>query len=215
MQFCTVCRHSRAAEIDGALLSGVGVMKLSRRFGVSRQSLVRHQSNHVAKVLRGALGKQVEEKGDRMVALFESVLVDLERLQHKAENSKNLSAALSSISSKIRLLELGLAAQTRGSLGKPELKEVKVYFGPRGAIVEEVRSDGSGRVETPQPAAAPQPAPPPADAREPEEPSSSRPPVARAPQHVCTSKCNAFTCSIVNERADDPDPADPKGWKVF
>ena len=52
---CRTCRHREKAAIDLALARGVAVKAISRRYGVSEQSLYRHSRDHMPPQLRAKL----------------------------------------------------------------------------------------------------------------------------------------------------------------
>jgi hypothetical protein len=139
-QFCTVCRSPSATKIDDALLAGVAIRVLSRRHGLSRQSLARHKENHIGKPLQAAVARD-EARAERLLLTFEGLLADARRLQRKAELEKNYSVALAGISTICRLLELAVAHRPKE---KEKEQVVNVTFGPRGAQVEVVRASPLG-----------------------------------------------------------------------
>ncbi len=54
-RYCSICYNGRRAEIEGALMSGLSVQLISRRFAVSDDSLYRHTSRHLGPEVREAL----------------------------------------------------------------------------------------------------------------------------------------------------------------
>jgi hypothetical protein len=52
---CNCCRHRELAGINLALARGVSVRALARRYQVTRDSLYRHQKNHLPPQLRASL----------------------------------------------------------------------------------------------------------------------------------------------------------------
>src|SRR5271169_1619689 len=45
--YCSVCRHSERATIDGLLTLGVPLRSLGRSYGLSKSSTERHKQNHL------------------------------------------------------------------------------------------------------------------------------------------------------------------------
>jgi hypothetical protein len=67
---CLVCSHSDADTLDALIAGGASVADLSRRFGVSRDSIYRHTTWH----LRPALAEAVKRSPEvRPVALVERI----------------------------------------------------------------------------------------------------------------------------------------------
>jgi hypothetical protein len=230
---CTICRHTQEIAISDALAGGVPVRSLARRFGVSRQSLQRHAANHLPKRKPAAAELPATTAGDQGKVQLASTLQELERLQKLAERRGNLSAAAQFSAQRIRVLELTRAFAT----AMPTDMEVQVRFGPHGAEtklvpvgsvadVEQPAEQRSAREEDEAPAAAQETSaedeavstPKPSHRRRVLPPRPPAPPIASVtttPPHRCGPRCNTFTCSKKNEEADDPDPNDPRAWKVF
>ena len=62
---CTVCGHADRAVVDRLLAAGsVSVRSIAARFGLSKSSLLRHQSSHVMKVIERQIQRrrQTEEE---------------------------------------------------------------------------------------------------------------------------------------------------------
>lgn len=67
---CLVCSHAQADSLDALIAGGASVAELSRRFGVSRDSIYRHTQWH----LRPALAEAVKRSPDiRPAALVERI----------------------------------------------------------------------------------------------------------------------------------------------
>jgi hypothetical protein len=52
---CTICKHPRRAEMEHSLANRVAVLRIAKRFGVSRDSLNRHKAKHLPPQLEAAL----------------------------------------------------------------------------------------------------------------------------------------------------------------
>src|SRR5258707_529475 len=51
---CTICTHAQRAEIEAALVAGTPYRDIARRYGMSKDAVMRHASDHVAKQIAQA-----------------------------------------------------------------------------------------------------------------------------------------------------------------
>jgi hypothetical protein len=102
---CTVCNHPSRPEIDRALIDGVPYRTLAAAHGLSVSALCRH-----TKHLRHQLVIQERHTEQTQVSQFlerlELLEVRLDRLFHKAEESRALSVSLGCLQESLRILSL-------------------------------------------------------------------------------------------------------------
>ena len=80
---CTVCRHTQAVKIDEALIAGLSMRALGRRYGLANP-LARHQQNHIPATLAKAAQRAVEKREDGLLGSFEGLVQDAHRIKRKA-----------------------------------------------------------------------------------------------------------------------------------
>ncbi len=94
---CTVCTHPKRDEIDAALVAGVALRNIAKRFDTSPTAVFRHKGEHLpAKLVMAEKASEVAQAD----GLIEQ-LQDLQRRAHtildKAEEAGELRVALSAI----------------------------------------------------------------------------------------------------------------------
>ena len=107
---CSVCHHAKRAEIDDALVAGMGTRTLATQYpDLTRSSLERHSRNHVrarmAAVLTARADEDMAYSGslvDKAAELREKAL----ELLSKAEKAGDLRTALQGCREAARCLEL-------------------------------------------------------------------------------------------------------------
>ena len=105
---CTVCQHAKRNEIDAALIEHRPYRDIARRFGPSKDALVRHHDNHLPAAL-------VKAKDAAEVAHADTILDQVQMLRDRAiaildtataEEGKDLRIALGAIREARGCLEL-------------------------------------------------------------------------------------------------------------
>ena len=74
---CTVCQHAKRNEIDAALIEHRPYRDIARRFGPSKDALVRHHDNHLPAAL-------VKAKDAAEVAHADTILDQVQMLRDRA-----------------------------------------------------------------------------------------------------------------------------------
>ena len=103
---CRVCEHPERDAIDRALVSGGRYRDLGRQYGVSKDSIRRHNARHVSAAIAAV---QAEQEHDAAVSLLERVedlISRTERLLTAAEQEGKVAAALAAVRELRSLLEL-------------------------------------------------------------------------------------------------------------
>jgi len=140
-----VCRHPDSAVIDGALGArqpSLGV--LSRRYGMSKQALMRHRDNHLTPNL--ALLTRAEVAAGNARTVYDQLAENVERLEliyEATRQSRNAHLAILSLREKRGQLEL--MAKINGELRETPAVAVNIVQSPEfaealGIVLEELRS---------------------------------------------------------------------------
>jgi len=128
---CSICTHERVAEIDRDLIAKeAGTRRLAEKYGVNRNSLRRHQQNHLAHSLAAASGAVVN-RVEADPALLIGQVADLEmrarKLLDRAEAADDRANAVRALGQLRQVLELAakLAGELSGSgLSRAEVKRI-------------------------------------------------------------------------------------------
>jgi hypothetical protein len=95
MPFCTVCTHTLLDKIEADLASERSLHEMRRRYGLSRESLRRHRVNkHREKREAKAEGRIAEARSAGPIARLEQRIAEVKRLQRKAEEAGEITAAV-------------------------------------------------------------------------------------------------------------------------
>jgi len=141
---CTICEHTDLKAITSAIMARVPLRKIQTRFGVSKSSLDRHISGHVAKALRKLASAELSLTEAEAIA--QPVLVEMRKLNARAlriladaEAAQDRPTALHAIRECRRNLELiakltgeldpRAAGETGGALN------VTVVYAEKAAVV--------------------------------------------------------------------------------
>ncbi len=157
---CTVCTHPQRDEIDAALVAGVALRNIAKRFDTSPTAVFRHKGEHLpAKLVMAQEAAEVAEADDLL-----GQVRDLQRRAHnildKAEEAGELRVALSAIREARGNLEL--LAKLLGELDdrpqinvlvSPEWLELRTvvigalepYPDARGSVLRALEGGGNGR----------------------------------------------------------------------
>lgn len=87
---CTACSHPKSGDLNRAIVAGVALNALSRKYGLSPSAVHRHAKNHLSEETRKKL--LIEVKHERVAALDEEINQDrvdissgLQRIIHEIE----------------------------------------------------------------------------------------------------------------------------------
>jgi Helix-turn-helix domain len=131
---CTVCHHPQRAEIEQALVAGVTLREIGKRFDRSKTTIAKHAKKHVPDAAQKALDAANDrdvEAGDAILAEVEKLKSEARRLQAHAERRKDYRAALTAIRELTRLVEL--SARLLGELRDKEINVTNVNLDPETA----------------------------------------------------------------------------------
>ncbi len=120
MKECSICSHKDVAEIDTALLDGISVREIEKRFAVGRASASRHKRSHIAAERFEAIETAIEsiQRSDEpVVEQVKDVCALLRRLIARAQQSGNLSIANQGLKNLTAALET--LARMTGELEQP------------------------------------------------------------------------------------------------
>lgn len=112
MAVCSVCGHEDARKINAALISGQLVIRVAKKFGVSRQALGRHRAKH----LRYRAPKS--QPATTLEGKFHELSLDMANLQAEALCGVNVREALQVMRMRMSLLELEAKVTGRLNDGK-------------------------------------------------------------------------------------------------
>jgi hypothetical protein len=120
---CTICIHSRRAEIDKALLAGEAFRNIAKHVSVSPTAVFRHR-DHLSQTL--VQGKEAAEisHADNLLAELNELVAKSRELRDKAEASGDLRTALAGIRELTRLIEL--RARIAGELRDSQVNVLNV-----------------------------------------------------------------------------------------
>jgi hypothetical protein len=65
---CSICTHRSRGQIDRELISGLPYRDIAGRFGLSKSSLERHASEHLAAAIARAGDLRDQVTADRLIA---------------------------------------------------------------------------------------------------------------------------------------------------
>jgi transposase-like protein len=103
-QECSICTHSRRAEIDQAIARGDAHRAIAREFGVSRHALDRHKKNgHIAQQIAKAEEKRKIADADKLLGIVEGLLSECLRTIKEARGDPD-SGILPNDNLKLRAL---------------------------------------------------------------------------------------------------------------
>jgi hypothetical protein len=112
MAVCSVCGHEEARKINAALISGQLVVRVAKRFNVSRQALGRHRAKHLQyRAPKTPPATTLEGK-------FHELSLDMANLQAEALCGVNVRDALAVMRMRMTLLELEAKVTGRLNDGK-------------------------------------------------------------------------------------------------
>jgi hypothetical protein len=104
---CTVCRHPRLVEIDGAMLAGTSNRSIAKQWQITPASVQRHKK-HVSETLRKAHAAAEVGRADSLIDQLKSLQADAHRIKSKAEKSRDYRGALAGIRELSRLLQVSM-----------------------------------------------------------------------------------------------------------
>ena len=112
MAVCSVCGHEDARKINACLISGQLIVRVAKRFNISRQALGRHRSKH----LRYRAPKS--QPATTLEGKFQELSLDMANLQAEALCGVNVRDALQVMRMRMTLLELEAKVTGRLNDGK-------------------------------------------------------------------------------------------------
>ncbi len=134
---CTVCTHERHEQIDDLLAAGLPKRQIASSFGVTEQSLKRHQDRHLPGIL-AATKRAVH--ADSLMARLEYLTREAHRLRGSAEREGDYRTALAAVRELVRIVEL--QSKLIGELKDSPAVNVLVapqWLAVRTAIIEVLR----------------------------------------------------------------------------
>jgi len=106
-QECSICTHSRRAEIDQAIARGDAHRAIAREFGVSRHALDRHKKNgHIAQQIAKAAEAKEIAQAENLLSKITTLQETADRILDQAERAGDLRAACAAIREVRGVLEL-------------------------------------------------------------------------------------------------------------
>src|SRR5919198_1275088 len=131
---CKCCSHPRRAELDRELVANQRPYRvIAHDFAVSRDSVFRHQRDHLPKLLVQAEGAKEIAQADDLLAQLKGLNAKARELAAKAEAAGDYRTALMAIRELTRLLEL--TAKLTGELDeRAQHNELHVHLPPDRAL---------------------------------------------------------------------------------
>jgi hypothetical protein len=94
---CTVCAHPQRAEIDSALVAGGAIRAIARQYSLGRDSIARHQSDHLPAALALAQGAVQVAQADDLLSQVRGLHRRALAILATAEAQGDLKVALAAI----------------------------------------------------------------------------------------------------------------------
>ena len=131
---CKCCTHPRRAELDRELVANQRPYRaIAHDFAVSRDSVFRHQRDHLPKLLVQAEGAKEIAQADDLFTQLKGLNAKARELAAKAEAAGDYRTGLMAIRELTRLLEL--AAKLTGQLDeRAQHNELHVHLPPDRAL---------------------------------------------------------------------------------
>ena len=131
---CTVCTHAKRSQVEQALVSGESYRDIARRFGVSKDALARHRSEHLPRELAKATEAAEIARADTLLERLLSLNCETLLILAEARKGKDNYLALQAIARAEKQLEL--QAKLIGELD--EGQSVSVVLTPEWAHLRTV-----------------------------------------------------------------------------
>ena len=139
-QTCSICRHERRKMIDGELIEGVPLRDIARRYGVSKDALARHKSEHLPERLSRAKAAETVASADNLLDQLDQLRKRAMSLLDQAEAAGDFSTALRGVREARACLET--LAEVSGELNRQPvivLTQHPEWVDLRGRIVAALR----------------------------------------------------------------------------
>lgn len=136
---CLVCQHQEQATITADLVRGVPLYRLSKRYGINRESLRSHLANHVSPAM-ASVHQVCDPAKSAVLDKIEELLAEGDRMYEAARAVANMPMALRATAELRALLEL--KAKITGELDERPAVTVNVqqsseYITVRNIFFEE------------------------------------------------------------------------------
>lgn len=103
---CTVCAHPEREAIDLALVEGVTLRDIPRRFGLSKDAAARHKAGHLPATLLASVGAIEIAHGDKLIVKLRALEQEARAIGKRAHDAGDLKTALAAVRELTRLCEL-------------------------------------------------------------------------------------------------------------
>ena len=94
---CYCCGHPERDVIDAALVAGQSMRSLSKKYGCSVNSVMRHRENHLSPALAAVAAQRKEEAASTLVAQVRTLVARADELYTTAAKDGRSSAALAAL----------------------------------------------------------------------------------------------------------------------
>lgn len=103
---CTVCRHKKLEEINKQLINGESYRSISKLFGVSEQSILRHKENHISELLFKS--KEITDlaQADNLTLYLNTEYQDIKNIKKQAIEKGNHDLTLKAIDRSLKTIEI-------------------------------------------------------------------------------------------------------------
>ena len=102
---CLVCASPEQARITADLVNGLPLLRLSKRYGINRESLRSHLANHVSPAM-ASVHIERDPAQSAVLEKIEELIVEARRMYEAAKAVTNMPMALRSVAELRALLEL-------------------------------------------------------------------------------------------------------------
>jgi transposase-like protein len=94
---CTVCQHEGREAIDEAIVAGTPYRTVARRWGVTRDAVMRHRDNHISPALAKVAAEQKRGEAKSLLQRVAELADRTESLLERAEQSGSVVQALAAV----------------------------------------------------------------------------------------------------------------------
>lgn len=103
---CAACQSDKQTEIDEALVRGVSLRSLARRYDISRNALAAHKRNHVSPALAVIRQERITTEGAATIDRLEVLFQEAQAILAAARKSNNAALGLAAIRELRGVIEL-------------------------------------------------------------------------------------------------------------
>jgi hypothetical protein len=116
---CTICSHEKRAEIESAVVANAPFRDIARQFGVSKDAVARHVSEHIHQTVQQSHAAMEEARGLDVVQQLKDINEVTLDILKRAKKEKKDGMSLLAIDRICKQIEL--QAKLLGAIDKPQV----------------------------------------------------------------------------------------------